>query len=558
MSTAISDDQLILPLIYNNERTRSDEVFLHQPVGGGKVDTYTWARFMDEARRIASYLKAQNFPPKSQIALISKNCAQFMITDVAIWMAGHVSVALYPTLNAETVAYILKHSESKLLFVGKLDTWDEMKEGVPADMPLVSFPLAPKNDYPTWNDLLRDNEPLSGNPTRPADEMALIIYTSGSTGQPKGVMHSFASISAASHLFIDAIKVTKNDRMLSYLPMAHAMERWIVDTTGLMVGFEIFFAESLSTFLQDIQRARPTLFISVPRLWQKFQAGILKKMPQKKLSMLLKIPVVNTVIRKKILTALGLQHARLAGSGSAPIAGEVLAWYRDLGLELVEGYGMSENFSCSHISIPGKTRVGYVGQPYPGVECRLSPDGEILVKSPGTMLGYFKMPEASKECMTDDDFLRTGDRGEIDEQGRLKITGRTKELFKTSKGKYIAPAPIENMLNNSSRVELSCVSGSGRPLAYAVVMLAEDLYANLSSAAKAEIEKDLGALLGEVNSKVESFEQLQFIAIAKEPWTIEDDMLTPTQKIKRAKIEKRYEPMLDAWYAGKADVVWEA
>ncbi|MBL4637246.1 MAG: AMP-binding protein, partial [Kofleriaceae bacterium] len=387
--TKIADDKLLLQQAYAKEKSRADKLYLTQPMGNGKLETYSWARFMDEARRIASYIKAQNFPAKSQIGIISKNCAQFLMTDVAIWMAGHVSVALYPTLNAETVAYILDHSEAKMLFVGKLDTWDDMKKGVPDDMPLVSYPLSPKNDYTTWNDIIKEYEPIEGDPVRDADEMALIMYTSGSTGRPKGVMHSFGAISAGSHLVIDALSITSEDRMLSYLPLAHAMERWLVGTCGLVSGSQIYFAETLKTFVADLQRARPTLFISVPRLWLKFQSGILKKMPAKKLALLLKIPILNNIVRKKLQTALGLQEARVVGSGSAPIAGELLQWYRDIGIEILEGYGMSENFNCSHISMPGKSKVGLVGTTYPGVQCKLSDEGEILVNSPANMMGYY-------------------------------------------------------------------------------------------------------------------------------------------------------------------------
>ncbi len=558
MSKEIADDKLLLQQAYAKEKSRADDTYLTQPVGAGRIDTYSWARFMDETRRIAAYLKAQNLPPKTHIALLSKNCAHFLMTDLAIWMAGHVSVALYPTLNADTVSYILEHSEAKMLFVGKLDTWEDMKAGVPEDMPLVSFPLAPKNDYTTWNDLIAEYEPIEGNPTRPGDDLALIMYTSGSTGRPKGVMHSFAGLSGASHLLVDALNLGKEDRLLSYLPLAHALERWMVDTCGLIAGFEIYFAESLDTFVNDLQRARPTLFMSVPRLWLKFQSGILKKMPQKKLDTMLKIPILRGIVKKKILTALGLEHARVAGSGSAPIAGELLHWYRALGLEILEGYGMSENFCCSHITMPGRVRVGYVGETYPGVDCKISEDGEILVNSAGNMLGYYKMPEASEEAFTEDGYLRTGDRGELDSMGRLKITGRTKELFKTSKGKYIAPAPIENIINTHPLIELSCVSGSGYPKAYGIVMLSEELYAKVDDASfRASVEDQLGELLKKVNSKVEGFEQLQFFAIANKAWTIEDNLLTPTQKIKRTNIEELFNPSLDEWYDSKKSVIWQ-
>ena len=236
------------------------------------------------------------------------------------------------------------------------------------------------------------------------------------------------------------------DRMLSYLPLAHVYERFVGQAQSLYAGFPLFFAESVDTFLQDLQRSRPTLFASVPRLWLKFQIGVFQKVPPEKLNRLLKIPILSSIIKKKILKQLGLDQVRFAASGSAPIPKEVIGWYRSLGLELLEGYGMTENFAYSHVSRPGEIRPGYIGSPYPGVEHKFSEDGEILVKSPGTMKGYFKMPEENKIVFTEDGFLHTGDLGSIDEMGRLKVTGRAKELFKTSKGEYVAPAPIENLL----------------------------------------------------------------------------------------------------------------
>jgi long-chain acyl-CoA synthetase len=520
------------------------------------VDHFSFARALDEAKRMATHLQSMGFAPGSQVAILSKNCAHFILTDLAIWMAGYTSVALYPTLDEGTVKYILEHSEAKALFVGKLDEWDEMKGGVPDDMPKMSFPLSPPNDFPTWNDIIAESDAIAGEPVRAGDEMSIIIYTSGSTGQPKGVVHDFAGIAASAHGIIDALHITAEDRSLSYLPLAHAMERWAVECVSLVVGSRIFFAESLTTFVTDLKRARPTMFISVPRLWLKFQMGVFKKMPPKKLKRMLKIPILSGIVRRKVLANLGLDAVRFAGSGSAPIPADLIQWYRDLGLELLEGYGMSENFCYSHVSLPGKTRPGYVGHCYPAVQHRISEAGEILVKSPGDMKGYFKEPEMSAESFTEDGFLKTGDRGELDSEGRLKITGRVKELFKTSKGKYIAPAPIENIVNNDRHIELSCVSGSGYPMAYAVIQLGEDLLPDLA-AKKAEIHAALEALLAKVNKEVVHHEQLAFIAVAKDRWTIEAGFLTPTMKIKRQKLEDTYNPQLDAWYDSKQKVVWE-
>ena len=550
--------QLALDDVYSWEERAPNQLWMTQPIGNGEVEMYTWAEAMDQVRRMAAHLKSLDLEPGSHIGLISKNCAHFIFADLAIWMAGHVSVALYPTLNADTIDYILDHSESKLLFVGKLDGWDEVQKGIPSGMPCISLPLAPANDYESWNSITSRTEPMQGKVSRKPEEAAIIVYTSGSTGQPKGVMHSFGAISASVDGAEEVFHATHRDRMLSYLPLAHVFERYFVETQGFRSGMQLFFAESLDTFVADLNRAQPTIFLSVPRLWLKFQLGVFHKLPPEKLKRLLRIPLLNRVIKKKVLTGLGLQHVRLAASGSAPIPPDLIQWYRDLGLELLEGYGMSEDYAYSHASHPGGGRVGYVGGPMPGVDVKISDEGEILIKSPGNMMCYYKQPELTAECYTEDGYFRTGDRGERDEEGRLKITGRVKELFKTSKGKYVAPVPIENLINNNRHVEMCCVTGSGQPQAFSLVLLAEELRPKLGdSAVRAQIEAELEGLLKEVNQEVEAFERLQFFVVVKDPWLIENGFLTPTMKMKRSKIEDTYGPRIDEWYGAGQRVVWE-
>jgi long-subunit acyl-CoA synthetase (AMP-forming) len=539
--------------------TRPNDVFFTQPMGRGVVVDFTFSEVLSESRRIAAYLAGLGLPAKSNVALMSKNTAHWIMADLAIWMAGHVSVPLYPTLNAETVAQILDHSGSKLLFVGKLDTWDAMRPGVPASMKCVSMPLAPENDFEKWDDIVKKTEPMTDRPSRDPDDLATIMYTSGSTGVPKGVMHSFRTMAVSAAGVGRHLGIQPSDRMLSYLPLAHAFERWIVETSGLMHGFRIFFAESLDTFVEDLRRARPTLFVSVPRLWLKFQSGVRAKMPEQKLRTLLKVPLVSRMVKKKILTGLGLECVRFAGSGSAPIPPDVIQWYRDLGLDLLEGYGMSENFAYSHVSFPGRGRPGYVGEPYPEVESRISPEGEIQVKSPGTMLGYYKAPDLTEEMLTEDGFLKTGDRGEVDEQGRLRITGRVKDLFKTSKGKYVAPVPIENLLMAHPLIEQACVAGVGQPQPHGLVMLSEDARAKLGKKQldQGAATKELESLLAGVNDQIPQYEQLAFLVVVKEPWLIENGFLTPTMKIKRAAVEAAYAERAGGWYALRSKVVWE-
>lgn len=557
----IERSDLVLQRAQRWESERGGSLFLTQPTGGGQVREYTWAETLDEARRMAAHLQSYGFPRGSRIAILSKNCAHFFMSELAIWMAGHVSVALYPTLDAETVRYILEHSESRLLFVGKLDTWPAMKPGVPEGLPCLATALSPPgHGYPVWEELVARTAPLAGLLEREPDELALIMYTSGSTGRPKGVEHSFRTIAASCRGLCETVGFRHEDRLISYLPLAHTFERAALQCCSFYAAFQVFFAESLETFVADVKRARPTIFQSVPRLWLKFQLGVFAKVPEPKLKRLLRVPILSHFIKRKILRGLGLDACRMAVSGSAPLPPDLIRWYRGLGLELLEGYAMTENFTYSHLSLPGRSRVGFVGHALPGVEVRIGENEEVLVKSPASMLGYHKLPELTAEAFTEDGFLRTGDRGELDDEGRLRITGRVKELFKTSKGKYIAPVPIENEINADAWIEQSCVMGSGQPRPFAVVLLAENVRARLASeptAARAEVEAQLAQLHRSVNARLAGHEQLEFLAVANEPWLIENGFLTPTMKIKRSVLEERYAPKVEGWYARPSPVIWE-
>ena len=554
----MADSKLMLDYIYEHETNNADKVWFTQPLGGDAVVDYTWKQAMDRARRMATHLKSIGISDGDKVGIVSKNCAHFIIAEVAIWMAGGTTVAIYPTINTEIGAYIIEHSDMKALFVGKLDTWErDIKPAIPEGFPCIAFPLAPKTDFPTFDDIVAKTEPIEGKPSRKGDDLALFIYTSGSTGKPKGVMHSFANITAATEGIVQGLDFVPEDRVLSYLPLAHVFERAYISSTSMVAATHVYFAESLDTFVADLKRAHPTLFISVPRLWLKFQMGVFKKFPPGRLNFLLKIPIINGIIKRKVLEGLGLDAVRLAGSGSAPIPADLIAWYRSLGLNLLEGYAMSEDYAFSHLSRPGFSEPGYVGVPYDGVNVKISDVGEILIDSPGKMIGYYKLEDATKESFDEDGFFKTGDKGERKPNGLLKITGRVKEIFKTSKGKYVSPAPIENIINNDMNVELSVVGGLGQPQPYAKVMIAEDLRPQLSDpAVRAKLTSDLSALLTEVNSKVEHHERLQCLVVVPDEWSTENGMLTPTLKIKRNAIDDKYKDNEQGWYDAGEKIVW--
>lgn len=560
MSTTITVQPADLPLacLYRWERERPDAIYLSQPMGGGQVLDITWAQAASQVRCMASWFKAQGWPAGSRVAIIGKNSAHWILADLAIVMAGYVSVPIYPTFNGEALSYILLHSESKALFIGKMDDTRNLDAGIPPGLPLIALPLAPGMHAHQWQELVRAATPMAASPQPQGGQTSTIIYTSGTTGKPKGVVHTFDSMAWGVSCATQRVPMHSGDRYISYLPLAHVAERMLIEQASLRYGGRIFFAESLDTFVQDLQRARPTIFFSVPRLWVKFQHGVQSKLPERKLRVLLRIPLLGTLVRRKILKGLGLDQCRLAAGGAAPMPADVLQWYRGLGLDLIEVYGMTENSGVSHSTLPGSRQTGSVGLPYEGIESRIAPDtGEIQMRCPALMKGYYRNPELTAEALTEDGWLRTGDKGQIDAHGYLSITGRVKDLFKTSKGKYIAPAPIEDRLVAHDAIEACAVTGANFPQPFAIVMLSpEAMLQSHSAQGRAALEAALSTHLAAVNQQLEPHEKLDFLAASTIPWTPENGLVTPTLKVKRSSIDAAYGAHFSRWSAEHQAVRW--
>ncbi|MFM5204491.1 AMP-binding protein [Aeromonas veronii] len=545
-------NKLPLEMLYHWERQCPDRTYLRQTINREYVD-FTWGEVADEARRMVTALRHLGLVAGDKVALLSKNCAQWFIADLAMQMGQYVSVPIYPTANVDTIEYVLRHSEAKAIFVGKLDDWKSQEPGVPADLLRIAFPYDTMPASHQWDDLLEAHEPIPDSPVQAPDTLLSLVYTSGSTGKPKGAMLSVERYAWSCEKLVETVSLSQADRGFSYLPLAHITERVYIYGGSLYGGATIAFPESLDTFIEDVKRCRPTVFISVPRLWAMFRIKIHEKLPQNKLALLLKIPLISGLIKRKLQKGLGLDQARVLGCGSAPVSPALLEWYLSIGLKVTEAWGMTENHAYSTINYPFRAdKIGTVGKAGIGVTIKISDEGEILCRCEGMMLGYYKDPEHSAEAIDAEGWLHTGDMGKLDKEGYLTITGRMKDVFKTAKGKYVAPVPIEGLLGQEPIIEQLCVIGYGMPQPIALVQLAE----SAMKGNREEVNARLEAARVRVNDQLESHAKIRGILVVKTPWNIENGVLTPTMKIKRHLLEQKYAQVGDRWPSSQV-VVWE-
>lgn len=535
-----------------NEKEFASRVFLRQPFNGVWKE-WTWQQAGDECRRMATALHALNLPKGSHVAILSKNCAHWVMADFAIMMAGCVSIPIYATLSDAAIQPILEHSDTKAIFIGKLDDFAAQTNGIPKNITRISFDDYGIKEQYTWNSLLEQHEPMQQVTDPKQDDLFTIIYTSGTTGTSKGVMHTFGNFDRVLHTAIQEVLLPKHAAMFSYLPMSHIAERIGIELNGVYNACTISFAESIDTFAANVQEIQPHVFFAVPRLWGKFREGILKKIPQKKLNVLLSIPIINTIIRKKIKKALGLSRASHIFSASAPISVDLLKWFSRLDVTILQALGMTEDCVYAHFERPYAHRFGSVGKPLKGMQVKISEEGELRVKTPGNTIGYYKEPQLTAELFDEDGYLKTGDICEYDHDGFLFVTGRLKDQFKTDKGKYIAPTPIETKLLANSDIENTCVVGTGIPQPMALVVISE----TGKEKSKEEIAESLLASMTAVNLLLEHHEKLEKVVVMKETWSIENGLLTPTLKVKRNQVEKIHQQFYPLWFDKKEKVIWE-
>ncbi len=534
------------------EKTIPNTVLFRQPFGDS-WKTRTWAEAGKEIRSVAGYLESLKLPPHSHIALLSKNCSEWIMADLAIMMAGHVSIPLYATLSAEGIQYTLEHSDSRAIFIGKLDVYESQKKGIPESIKKISISTYGISEGNVWEEIIKNQPPIKSIAQIRPDDLLTIIYTSGTTGQSKGVMHAMGSFDATIKMAHKEVGFPSRVKLFSYLPLSHVAERLGIEFMGLYMGDEFSFPESLESFSKNLADTQPGHFFAVPRIWAKFQEKILEKMPQRKLDIYFSIPIIGSIIKNIIKKKLGLSKAQLCFSGAAPLSISILEWYDKLGITIYQVYGMTEDCVYAHFNRKNVNKFGTVGKPIEGLKVKIAEGDEIRVKHDYLMLGYYKDPERTAEMFDEEGYLKTGDTGEIDSEGFLKIVGRVKDQFKTDKGKYISPAPIELALSHNPDIELVCVVGMGVPQPIALTILSA--YGKTKS--KDEIIQSLSTTIDNVNKHLESHEQVEKAVIMKEEWTMENNMMTPSMKLKRNAIEKNHLPNYPKWYNQEGKVVWE-
>lgn len=545
----------ICHLLLKHEQQNGGRIYLRQPKAGVWHEL-TWMQVMHQARQVARFLQTLALKKGAHVSIYSKNCAEWFIADFGITLAGMVNVPLFPNQHKDGIEYVLNHAEIELVFIGKLDKHVETRKYIPEKFRTVSFDYhAHLNTTYRWPDVLT-GEPLQDIVFPKAEDVYTIIYSSGTADTPKGAVYTHEAIANYLAIFPEDIRRTtdlQHHRLLSYLPLAHVYERSAIELASLAIVSEVSFVESLETFAKNLQEVKPTFFAAVPRVWGIFQHKIERKLPKTLLNGLLKIPFLSGFIKHKIKHQLGLQRSRGNISGASHLPTAINDFFEKLGILIQEGYGQTENFAYATLSLLKERKRGYVGTPRFQVEIKIGDNQELLMKSPCLMACYYKDEMATKNALVEDGWLRTGDIADIDAKQRVKILGRLSENFKNQKGEFIVPTPIEKKGLTNPMIEHLCLVG--RELASNVLLVSLNQKARKQP--KSEVKESLQNTLRVVNAGLKSYEKISHILVVQDAWTTENDVLTPTLKVKRRVIERRYQDFIHKAVAQPETIVWE-
>jgi long-chain acyl-CoA synthetase len=574
--------------VLGQARTRPSKPAYYAKVGGQWRAT-TWREFADEIRTAARALMALGLPRGGKVCILGFNRPEWVIFNHAAMMAGGVAAGIYTTCSPDEVQYIVHHAEASVVLVEDEHQWKKI-EARRGQLPLLKHVVLMKGAPDIKDPLVLSWEAFNGKAAATPeaaldervdkiqqDELATLIYTSGTTGPPKGVMLSHRNLSWTSQALIDLEGAEENDCGLSYLPLSHIAEQMCTLHIPATAGATVYFAESIEKVPDNLKEVQPTMFFGVPRIWEKFHAGITAKMSLatgakkylvawtrlvardinarrnrgEEIPPLLEAQyrLIKKLVLDKLKPAIGLGRARFCVSGAAPIAKDVLEFFASLDIPIYEVYGQSEDCGPTSLNIPGRTKIGSVGPSIPGVQVKIADDGEILVKGPNVFMGYYKEPEATKETLTADGWLRSGDLGEIDREGFLSITGRKKEIIITAGGKNIAPKNIEAAIKQSNLVSECVVIGDRRKFLSVLITLDDAIAGKLErGAVTAELQK----IIDDVNRSLARVEQIKKFTVLPRQFSIETGELTPTLKIKRKIVNANFAKEIEAMYVEDA------
>src|SRR6184192_1546348 len=568
---------------------RPDAPALFFKAGAGWVPI-SWREYARAVNRLGNALVAEGLQPQDRVAVWSANRPEWQISDLAILHAGLVTVAIYQTLAPDQVKYLLSHSESKVLIVDERKFLDQVLQ-MRQELPALRRVILIEGDHPgleewviSWEHALqRGDEFGRGRPGLLAsrwqalqpEDTASLIYTSGTTGIPKAAMLTHRNLTWTAIATLECFRGDANDRVVSYLPLAHILERVVSHLRQLCTGCQVYFCPNIDQVREVVHEVRPTYFTSVPRLWEKIYAGIRDKMDQVKgprrlvrdWALLMgalrtaayergKAPspwvrwqwsIADRLVLRKIRETLGFDKIQVCVSGSAAVSPDMLRFFYGLGIEILEGYGLTETTAPATFNRLGEARFGTVGLPLPGVEVRIASDGEILVNGNNVFEGYFKDPKTTTETLVDG-WLKTGDIGELDKNGYLKITDRKKDLFKTSGGKYVAPGAMETQLRSQRGIAQAVVLGDGRPFVAALLTLDRDSREARGGPDDPVVKRLVDEAVASVNHGLSRPEQIKKWKILDADFVIGDE-LTPSMKVKRKRIAEKYGSEIEALYA---------
>lgn len=570
----------------------------------GRWQTITWADYGRTVERLAAALASLGIEVGDRVAILSSNRPHWHEADMAAMSLGAVTVPVYPTSAASQVAYVLGHSKAAVCFV---ENQDQLAKVLlhRAELPRLRRAVVFEGRGEGLDDafvcdvdellaigeevLRRAPDTVSRRAAAVTPEsLATVVYTSGTTGPPKGAMITHANLVAALRSVISVVDIGPDDRFLSFLPLSHVAERIVSHFGQVASGGETWFARSLATVAEDLRACRPTIFFAVPRVWQKFQEGILEQLAaaprparalferylalgEKRVSFeqdgkpwpltdRLRYEVLDRTIGARIRAALGLDRARILVSGAAPIHPETLRWFHAIGLPVAEVYGQTEDCGPTSLNRPGRIRIGTVGEPLPGVEVRIADDGEILVRGGNVCAGYLDDEAATRELIDPDGWMHSGDLGSLTPDGYLVITGRKKDLIITAAGKNISPQELECALEAEPLISHAVVIGEGRPYLTALFTLdAEELTRWASARGKLvtpealaddpDVHDVIAAAVARVNASHARVEQIKRWRILPRDFTVAAGELTPTLKVKRAVVAERYRDAIEELYA---------